>query len=92
MLICLCFCVITCIFDYFEKYGIENFKIILIKSYNVVRTHQKDHKHLHAYELLWINKTKNCCNKLLTFNPLLFNKYKIKEYQKKYHKEYQKKY
>jgi hypothetical protein len=85
------------IFDYFEKYGIENFKIILIKSYNVVRTHQKDDKHLHAYELLWINKTKNCVNKLLPFNPL--KKLELKEYRKKYtkenkekQKEYQKKY
>jgi hypothetical protein len=72
------------IFDYFEKYGIENFKIILIKSYNVVRTHQRDHKHLWAYELLWINKTNNCCNIQLPFNPL----YNKKEYKKKYDEEH----
>ena len=58
------------IYKYFEKYGIENFKIIKIKSYNVIRLHKKDFKHLHAYETLWINKTKNCCNKLLPFNPI----------------------
>jgi hypothetical protein len=70
------------IYAYFEKYGIENFKIILIKSYNVVRTNQRDNKHLHAYELLWINKTKNCVNEALPFNPL----YKLdrKESKKEY--------
>jgi hypothetical protein len=73
------------IFKYFEKYGIENFKIILIKSYNVVRINQKDHKHLHAYELLWINRSKNCVNELLPFNPL--KKLEYKEQKKKYYKE-----
>jgi len=73
------------IFDYFEKYGIDNFKIILIKSYNVIRTHQKDHKHLNAYELLWINKTRNCVNELLPFNPLF--KLDKNEYNKKYREE-----
>jgi hypothetical protein len=85
------------IHPFFEKYGIENFKIILIKSYDVIRTHKKDFKHLCAYELLWINKTKNCVNKLLPFNPLLKfdkkiidrkyyenHKEKLKKYQKKY--------
>lgn len=49
-------------FHYFQKYGIENFKIILIKSYDVIRTHNKDTRHLRAYETLWYNKTK-CVNK-----------------------------
>jgi len=73
------------IHEYFDKYGIENFKIIKIKSYNVIRTHKKDFKHLHAYETLWVNKTKNCVNKIVPFQPL--KKEKIKEYSKEYYKE-----
>ena len=57
------------IHKYFDTYGVDNFKIDLIKSYNVVREHKMDFKHLHAYETLWISKTKNCINKLLPFNP-----------------------
>ena len=81
------------IHKYFDKYGIDNFKIDLIKSYNVIRTHQKDFKHLCAYETLWISKTKNCVNELLPFMPLtkekqkqyyLDNKEKLLEKQKQY--------
>lgn len=56
-------------FSYFDKYGINNFKIILIKSYNVCRTHNKDRRHLEAYETLWINKSK-CVNKILPISYL----------------------
>lgn len=38
----------------FEKYGLENCKMILIKEYEVV-----DRKHLEAYEQLWISKLKS---------------------------------
>ena len=55
---------------YFDKYGIENFSIKLIKSYNVYREHSKDNKHLRAYEQLWINKFRNSCNIFHSFNPL----------------------
>jgi len=83
-------------FPYFDKYGIENFKIVLIKSYDVCRAHKKDRKHLEAYETLWICKTK-CVNKVL---PIQYLK---KQYQQEYHdanrdklneygKEYSKKY
>lgn len=86
------------IHKYFDIYGVDNFKIDLIKTYNVIRTHQKDCKHLHAYETLWINKTKNCINSQLPFNPIFNNKDyqkkyreenkdKIKDYQKNYQKE-----
>ena len=64
------------IHKYFNKYGIDNFKIELIKSYNVIRTHQKDYKHLYVYETLWINKTKNCVNKIVSFNPLKKERHK----------------
>ena len=47
------------IFPYFDKYGIDNFKIVKIKDYQVYREHQRDAKHLHVYEQLWISKTKN---------------------------------
>jgi hypothetical protein len=88
------------IWKYFDKYGIDNFKIIHIKSYVCYREHNRDCKHLHAYETLWINKTKNCCNEILPFNPMKFfnlkkyqqeyrekNKDKLKEYNKKYQEE-----
>jgi len=70
------------IYHYFDKYGIDNFKIELIKSYNVIRIYPSDHKHLYAYETLWINNIKNCINKQLPFNPL-WNILK-----NEYHKEY----
>ena len=55
---------------YYDKYGIQNFKIILIKSYNVCRNSQRDNAHLRAYEQLWINKTKKAVNLQSAFNPL----------------------
>lgn len=60
------------IYPYFKQYGIENFKIILIKEYQVV-----DKKHLYSKEQLWISKLKSI-NKNKTFN--------IKRlYQQNYH-------
>src|SRR5580693_4170896 len=41
-------------FDLFNKYGIEECKIVEIKKYDVI-----DRKHLFLYELLWINKLKS---------------------------------
>ena len=68
-------------FPFYEKYGIEKFKIILIKSYEVCKTHCRDNRHLCAYETLWINKTK-CCNLVLPINYL-------KKQRKQWHnKEY----
>jgi len=72
------------IHKYFDKYGVDNFKLDLIKSYDCVREHQKDFKHLHAYETLWINKTKNCINKFLPFSPMKY--LNRKECCKKYYK------
>lgn len=48
---------ICSLYKYFDKYGIENFKPILIKEYDVV-----DKKHLKTKEQLWISKL-NCVNK-----------------------------
>ena len=63
------------IYPYFKKYGIENFKIILIKEYQV-----EDRAHMQAYEQLWINKLKPI-NKKCALN--LLKKEKIKEYYEK---------
>tara|TARA_R110002110_G_C13427416_1_gene714994 strand:- start:449 stop:988 length:540 start_codon:yes stop_codon:yes gene_type:complete len=61
------------IHKYFDKYGIENFKIVLIKSYNLVRADKRDSKHLWAYETLHINKNKkNIVNTQLPFSPMRY--------------------
>jgi hypothetical protein len=53
------------IFPLFEQYGLEHFKIVLIKEYAVV-----DRSHLHALEQLWMNKLKRCTvNKIAAFIP-----------------------
>ena len=81
------------IYEKFKLLGIDNFKIMLIKEYQVYREHKKDHKHLLVYEQLWINKIK-CVNSQCAFNPIpkkerdkLYNKNnkeKIKEKDKQY--------
>ncbi|KUF88480.1 hypothetical protein AM587_10004214 [Phytophthora nicotianae] len=54
------------IYPYFQKYGPYEFKITLIKQYEVV-----DRSQLFAYEALWINKfMKTCANKGLSISPL----------------------
>lgn len=55
----------TAIDYYFKDYGFENFKIFLIKEYKVC-----DEFHLRMYEQLWMNKMKNCINKIKSFLPL----------------------
>jgi len=88
------------IFPYFEKYGIDNFKMIEIKKYKVCAENIRDKKHLSVYELLWILKHKNCINILKPFNPLCKldekicnikyaenNKQKIKNYQNDYYQK-----
>jgi len=73
---------------YIQKYGKEQFKIILIKEYNVI-----DRKHLEAYEQLWINKL-NCINKKQTFRPLekqfekiRFSKMDLTKYKKEWYEK-----
>ena len=75
------------IFSYFEKFGIENFKILKIKKYECCREHMADHKHLHMYEQLWINKTKGCVNKVNPFRIPIVAKEQMKEYQKEYNEK-----
>ena len=68
----------TSISSYFEEFGAENFKIILIKEYEVF-----DKKHLLAYEQLWINKLKSI-NIMQTFKPLKkqFEQLRLSNFQK----------
>ena len=49
-------------YELFEKYGIENCRMILIKEYDVC-----DKKHLEIYETLWINKLKSI-NEIIPFS------------------------
>ncbi len=60
-------------FDLFDKYGIDNCSIILIKEYEVC-----DRIHMEAYEQLWINKLKSI-NKQSAFR---ISKFASKEYYK----------
>lgn len=53
-----------CLYLFFEKYGIEKFRIIPIAEYQVI-----DKKHLMVYEQLWINKL-NSINKNNSFQLL----------------------
>jgi hypothetical protein len=48
-------------YDLFDKYGVDNCAIILIKEYEIC-----DRRHMEAYEQLWINKL-NCINKQNSF-------------------------
>tara|TARA_R110000823_G_C15772245_1_gene484171 strand:- start:159 stop:743 length:585 start_codon:yes stop_codon:yes gene_type:complete len=84
------------IYKYFDKFGIDNFSLKLIKTYDVYRENNKDRKHLEAYEQLWINKLRDCCNEINPFNILWKkdkkiyrenNKEQIAEYKKEYHKK-----
>ena len=75
------------VFGLFDKYGIDNCKIILIKEYEVY-----DRKQLEVYETLWINKLRlNCVNKHQPFCiKKLYtkqNKERIQQYHQKYYKK-----
>lgn len=74
-------CIIS---KYIQKFGEDQFKIILIKEYQVV-----DRTHLEAYEQLWINKIK-CINSQSAFKIhkfyYLHNLQKYKETNNEYYK------
>lgn len=61
----------------FREQSAENFKIILLKEYNV-----EDKKHLEAYEQLWINKM-NCINKRRAI-PFLYKNIMVKLHKRNY--------
>lgn len=52
------------IYEHMVKHGVDQFKIMLIKEYDVI-----DSNHLKVYETLWMNKLK-CVNKIPSFNPM----------------------
>ena len=64
------------IYQYLEEYGIDRFKMILIKEYEV-----EDKTHLTAYEQLWINKFRKTC--INNNNPFRFQRLHKKDYNKK---------
>jgi predicted GIY-YIG superfamily endonuclease len=68
------------IYEKFKLLGIKNFKIMLIKKYDVYRDDSKDRRHLLSKEQLWINKLK-CININCAFNPIPEN-----EIRKQYYK------
>ncbi|GMF24276.1 unnamed protein product [Phytophthora lilii] len=69
------------IYKHFEKHGIENFSMILVKQYEVV-----DRTHLNAYEQLWLNKFKKSA--VNEQSALCVGGSVKKEKQKKRRKEY----
>lgn len=83
-------CPTTVIGKLMRERGKDRCKIILIKEYEVA-----DVKQLHAYEQLWINKTK-CINKQSAFSIRflyrtryrIYNKDKIRDYMISYRTRY----
>jgi hypothetical protein len=54
----------TIIHSFMLTHGIDQFKMELIKQYDVI-----DKQHLRVFETLWICRTK-CINKYVAFNPI----------------------
>ena len=71
------------IYKYFKEYGIDNFKILPLKSYLVCADNKRDHKHLSVYEQLYINKLK-CVNKNSAFAIEWLQKEQYVEYRAEY--------
>lgn len=65
------------IYKYMIKYGIEQFKIVLIKEYDVI-----DKAHLKVYETLWMKKLKSI-NENQSFNPFAKSSQAMRDYYKK---------
>jgi hypothetical protein len=73
------------VFQLFDKYGIENCKIMLIKQYDVC-----DHAHLRVYETLWLIRSKTAINKMMPFNiKWLYNRHYRQENSEKIKQYYQ---
>lgn len=65
------------IFPFMEEYGIDQFKITLVKEYKVA-----DKMHLHALEQLWVNKFRKTAVNLN--NPFAIAPLFKKQYYKQY--------
>ena len=73
-------------YELFDKYGVDNCAIILIKEYEVC-----DRTHMEAYEQLWINKL-NCINKKAAFQIKKIAKKQYREQNKELIKEQNRQY
>ncbi|EEY60726.1 uncharacterized protein PITG_22420 [Phytophthora infestans T30-4] len=76
---------VCALYPYSRKYGPYEFKIMLIKQYDVADRHQ-----LHAYETLWINNfEKTRVNRAPPFAPLKqrMQKETVKRYWRAYREE-----
>lgn len=77
------------LYPYLKQYGIDRFKMLLVKEYQIA-----DKNQLRVYEQLAINRTKLCCNKnaaLQLFGPKSLAKHYrqcIFEQSKEYLREY----
>lgn len=75
-------------YEIFDKHGIKNCKMLLIKEYNVV-----DRKHLQVYETLWIRKlksiNKNVSFRILRFYEKMYRKKRLEENENYYKEKYQ---
>jgi hypothetical protein len=58
------------VYELFDKYGVDNCRMILIKEYEV-----EDRQHLEVYETLWVKKMK-AINKYEPCGGLLLKQYK----------------
>ena len=81
------------IFPYFEKFGIENFRMVLIKSYEVLDEKDPDkpnqsNRHLCTKEALWMYRYRtSCCNEISPFgNPRIRNLKNLKK-REEYHSD-----
>jgi len=71
------------IFPFFKKYGINDFKMILIKTYQVC-----DKNHLSSYEQLWVSRLK-CCNRNMPWGVSIHScKWMTQVYQVAYQEVY----
>jgi hypothetical protein len=77
----------------FDKYGVENCKIILIKEYQVVAANKRDKRHLNIYESLWIYKLR-AINVNVPASNILCKEYlkKFREKNKQEKRDYSSKY
>ena len=87
------------LYSYFDKWGVQDFKMVEMGVYMVCAENAKDRTHLNAWEQLWINRTRGCCNKYDCFTIEYLQKLKKKERganyyteHKEQHKEYMAKY
>ena len=75
------------LYEYFDKWGVQDFKMVEMGVYMVCAENSKDRTHLNFWEQLWINRTRGCCNKQDCFTIEYLQKIKQKERDAKYRLE-----